>query len=173
MPRGKKKTQDEEVDDDIIEDAEEEETPKPKKKSGSKRAAPKKKKAAKKVASDTEEEDDELSDLEVGETDENAQDEAFTSRPHQKTPRKVIDPETPIGEVKTDDILSYLIQRGADSLNPQLKQGALDLLHRLTGRRRRPPMRNNQGNNQGNFGRPPFQNGGNGGPNFSPRWSTI
>lgn len=171
MPRGRKTKKDE--DDDIIEDAEEE-TPKPKKKSGSKRAAPKKSnkkaKEAKEAKEDTGsdqddggDEDDELSDLDVNDTDDNAQDESLTSRPIQKTPKKVIDPETPVGDLKTEDILSYLIQRGADSLNPQLKHGALDLLHRLTGRRRRqPPPRN-----QGNF-RPPF---GGPNPNFVSRGS--
>jgi len=169
MPRGKKTKKDE--DDDIIDDAEEE-TPKPKKKSASKRAAPKKpSKKAKEVKEDTGsdqddggDDDDELSDLDVNDTDDNAQDESFTSRPIQRTPKKVIDPETPVGDLKTEDILSYLIQRGADSLNPQLKHGALDLLHRLTGRRRRlPPPRN-----QGNF-RPPHPGGNNNGPNFVPR----
>lgn len=89
--------------------------------------------------------EDELSDINIDdeedmrheETGDN--DEVVSS---QRTPRvrKIIDPKTPIGSLRTDDVLSYLAQVGEDTLNPYLKRGALRLLGELTGRPRYPPQ---------------------------------
>lgn len=88
------------------------------------------------------EDEDELSDLDV-EDENNAEsinnDEIVSTYKPEKAPIKFIDPKTPIGALKTDDVLSYLIQVGTDTLNPQLKFGALNLLRQLTGKRRRHP----------------------------------
>ena len=167
MPRGKKtptnnkkelkkKTKKDEDEEDsleeIIEDDEEEAPKKTKKKT-----AQKSKGKSKKAES---EEEDELSDIDDEEDDNspletNENDEVVTSNKPDRPPIKVVDPKTPIGKLKTDEILSYLIQQGTDSLNPQLKYGALNLLKQLTGRQRRP--------------QPSFQTGGRG--NFNPRGS--
>lgn len=135
--RKKKKEIEEEVEDIINDDDEEEdETPKKSKKETSKSSKSKKSKKA-------DEDEDELSELEGVDDEElpvesNENDEVATSQRSEKRPVKIIDPKTPIGSLKTDDILSYLIQVGTDTLNPQLKYGALNLLQQLTGRRRRP-----------------------------------
>jgi hypothetical protein len=146
MPRGKKSQEpkkknkkveedEENVEDEIIEE-EEEETPKKSKKTVSK---PGKAKKGKKEESENE---DELSDLEVDEEDGNTiesteNDEVITA---QRPPIKIIDPKIPIGQLSIQDGLSYYVQVGTDTLNPQLKYGALNLLNQLTGRRRRPPQ---------------------------------
>jgi hypothetical protein len=62
---------------------------------------------------------------------------------------KKIDPNTPIGSLKTVEIISYLIQVGTETLNPQLKSGALNLLRQLSGRRPYPLY----GSKRGGFGR--------------------
>ncbi|MEM3061961.1 MAG: hypothetical protein QW303_00245 [Nitrososphaerota archaeon] len=94
--------------------------------------------SVKSVKTPKKEDEDELSDLELVEEDSNQIEEGpLESQKNQ--PTKVIDPKTPIGDLKTDDILTYLIQIGKDTLNPQLKFGAYDLLMQLTGRRRRYP----------------------------------
>ncbi|XWV25918.1 hypothetical protein QJ857_gp1162 [Tupanvirus soda lake] len=187
MPRGKKsqetntrknkkivedeEQEDENLEDEILED-EEESTPK---KKSSKKTAPKNKpKKGKKADA---EDEDELSDLDVDDEDdapaiESAEnDKIVSSQKHERPPIKVIDPKTPIGNLKTDDVLSYLIQVGTETLNPQLKYGALNLLKQLTGRRRRHPpptygsKSNRNFNNRGGFS----QRGGRGGRNSGPR----
>lgn len=62
---------------------------------------------------------------------------------------KKIDPDTPIGSLKTIEIINYLIQVGTETLNPQLKSGAISLLRQLTGRRPYPTY----GSKRGSFGR--------------------
>lgn len=48
-----------------------------------------------------------------------------------------VDPKSRLCDLRPDKILSYLIKLGNDTLNPQLKFGALNLLKTLQGRRRR------------------------------------
>ena len=146
--KGKKIVEEE---DDIIE----EEVNSPKK---TRKAAPKPKaRKGKKVES---EEEDDLSELDVEDEEAPAEsgenDEVVSNNAQVRQPRKVIDPKTSIGKLKPDEILNYLIQLGADTLNPQLKFGSINLLNQLTGRRGRPPP---YGSNRGNFG----QRGGGGG----------
>lgn len=57
--------------------------------------------------------------------------------------RKEIDPTTPIGELSIQEILSYMIKLGVESYNPALKNGSRDLLNTLTGNK--PRYRNNRG----------------------------
>ena len=130
----------EEIEDEIIDDEamskkNKKMTPKPKNK---KHAKP-----------ETQEEEDELSDLDAvddeAQGDQEGNDEmVHSNKPMQRPQRKAIDPKTPIGTLKTDEVLSYLIDVGHNTLNPQLKNGALDLLNQLTGRRRRQPQYNGQ-----------------------------
>ena len=107
-----------------------------------------------------EEEDDEvasdLSDVDVEDQENQFQedgenDELLEAKDVNKPTRKPINPKTPIGDLKTEDILSYLIQIGGDNLNPQLKYGALNLLNQLTGRRGRNFQQNNRGRDFNNF----------------------
>lgn len=163
MPRQKKvedkkksrKPKEEEIEDEIIEEEIEE---KPKKKTSKSKS-----KKNKKV-----DEEDELSDLDVGdEVDEDIEsgmdgddnDEIVSSGKAKsiKPEKKVIDPNTKIGSLKTDDILSYLIQIGTDTLNPRLRSGAINLLKELKGRRRRQP----------NFQKPMYGRGFSRGRGFS------
>ena len=140
--KGKKPVEDEYDDDDEIIN---EVVPKKSKKVSDKKKSKKSRK---------DEPEDELSDIDIDNesgndlegNDEVINGDSFSKR--KQIPRKEIDPETPIGELKTEDILSYLINIGNDTLNPQLKFGSLDLLNQLTGRRRRQPM---YGANRGNF----------------------
>ena len=184
MPRGKKtqesskrKTKkvvdDEDFEEEIVNDDEEQEEL-PKKKS-SKKPAAKSKTPKKNKKSDPDEEDD-LSDLDVDDEDtpaiESADNDTVVSQRHERTPPKIIDPKTPIGQLKTDDILSYLIQVGSDTLNPQLKYGALNLLKQLTGRVRRPQQQYGSKSNRNGFNQrtvggfaPRGGNGGNNGRN--------
>ena len=84
-------------------------------------------------------EEDELSELELDdenppiETGDN--DNVITTQKTEKT-IKQIDPKIPIGNLKTDEIISYLIQSGKKTLNPILTDGALRLLRQLTGKQR-------------------------------------
>lgn len=143
MPRGKKESnkkkkskdvEDSEESEDILEE-EEEDTPKKSKKSS---------KTDKKKKKETTDED-ELSDLDVDEEDGNDtapdsgdNDEIVSSKPKRvEKPIKKIDPDIAIGSLKTDEILSFLIEKGHETLNPNLKYGALNLLKELTGKRRR------------------------------------
>jgi hypothetical protein len=93
---------------------------------------------------------------------------------NSKLSKKRIDPKIPIGQLKPEEIFSYLTQTGVkpdeilryiaklgeETLNPQLKFGSLHLIDRLVCRRygsksrRRPPPRNysNYGRNYHNKG---------------------
>lgn len=87
------------------------------------------------------EEEDVLSDIDVEEDDMPAveSDENDNIVSHRKQVfHKEIDPNTPIGELRADDILSFLIEMGKRDLNPQLKFGALNLLKTLKGNKRHP-----------------------------------
>lgn len=164
MPRTKKeeskkksKKYVEEDDDEIIEDS-----PKRTRKSSSKSKGKKVKKVK--------EEEDNLSEIDIDEEenqdDGEENDEVVNSKPNRPE-RKRIDGENPLNTYKTDEILSYLIQMGIDTMNPGLKTGALDLLNTLKGRRRRftpnyGSKRGGYGNGRGgypprmmNYGRPP------------------
>ena len=149
-----------EIEDEIIDDS-------PKKTRKAKENKPTTKKSSRK-AKETDE--DELSDIDVdeensGDTAEN--DEVIEGGPQRKPiQRKDINPDTPIGELKTDDILSYLINVGTDTLNPQLKYGAIGLLNQLTGRRRRQPV---YGSKSRNFGRGGYVQRGRGRPQPMPK----
>jgi len=68
-------------------------------------------------------------------------------------PRRIVDPKTPIGQLNIEDILTHLIKVGSDTLNPQLKYGAINLINQLTGRRR-------TGGNGLNGNKNNFQRGG-------------
>jgi len=78
----------------------------------------------------------------------------------QKSQHKMIDATIPIGQLKTDEILSYLIQIGKRDLNPKLQSGALNLLKELTGRRRHPPKYGSKPNYHGynGYGQGPYPN---------------
>lgn len=130
----------EEMEDEIIED----ESPKKSRKTKDKKT----KKSRK--SNDTDEDD--LSDIDVDDENDHGENDEVVSggAPRRPVPRKEINPDTPIGDLKTEDILSYLINVGTDTLNPQLKFGSINLLNQLTGRRRRPPT---YGSNRGNFNR--------------------
>ena len=147
--RGKKVVEEEDVD-DIIEEEEEQ----PSSKRSNKKQSVKSSKTSKRKKQESDEED-ELSDLDVDEDDcanESADnDEIVTTHKHERQPIKLIDPKVPIGDLKIDEVLSYLIQLGNDTLNPQLKFGALNLKQQLIGRRRRPPQ-NFGGSKRNNFG---------------------
>lgn len=173
MPRGKKPEtknkkgkyheEDDSIDDIIEEDELEEATPK---------KASKKSKKSSKGKKKQEEEEDELSEIEVDDEDnaedednvpvETADNDQVVSTQKQKTPIKKIDPKIPVGELKANEILSYLIQLGDDNLNPTLKRGALNLLLELTGRRRRHPMSQGQMRGRYNSYNPHFANRGRG-----------
>jgi len=169
MPKGKGKKGKSKADDgsDTEDDVIEEE-PTTTKKTAKKAPARKKK-----VATDGDNDEvDDLSDLDVDEEGPQDTDEVVPGS-GGPPPHKEINPRTPIGDLKIEDIFSYLIQKGNDTLNPQLKYGSLNLLQQLTGRRRRNPgpgFGNGNGNGNGNRnGR--FQNqhrggGGRGGGNF-------
>lgn len=104
--------------------------------------------------------EDDLSDLDVDEEVSQLEitdnDEVVVSQKPERPPRKLIDPSTPIGQLNTQDILSYLIKIGEDNLNPQLRFGALNLLQQLTGGRRRPAY----GSKSGRFEQNKSQNQG-------------
>lgn len=166
MPRAKKiedpkkrsKKQDEVIEDDeIIDEADEVGSVKNSKKSKSKSVPSKKSKE--RSRNDSEDEvDDELSDIEMeDETPQNEgseNDEVVRTGPRSHSrPQKLIDPKSTIGDLKTEDILSYLIQVGDTTLNPQLKYGALNLLRDLTGKSRRPRPRPEFGSKRCGFGR--------------------
>lgn len=136
MPRVKKSGQSkkskkiiEEEDDDFDQIIEEDE---PVKKKSSRKSSKSKKEV---VESSSE---DDLSDLDINESDapprETHDNDVVVNSRRDKQPVKIIDPETPIGELKTDEILNYLINEGDKTLNPQLKFGALKLLKQLTGK---------------------------------------
>ena len=85
----------------------------------------------------------------------------------QPIPRVNVNPAIAIGKLGIPDILNHLINVGTDTLNPQLKYGAINLLNQLTGKAR-PRFDNNRrgGFNGGRGGRGAFggdRNGGNGG----------
>ena len=61
---------------------------------------------------------------------------------------KIIDPNTPIGELTIEEILSYLINLGKENFNPKLKFGALNLLKTLKGIK---PKRNYNNNHRGGY----------------------
>src|ERR1700733_1234020 len=69
----------------------------------------------------------------------------------QSLQRKEINPKSKIGDLNTQEILSYLIKVGKDSLNPTLANGALRLLKELTGRNRPPPQRFGSKTNRNNY----------------------
>lgn len=145
MPRSKKgdESKNKKKKEDIEEELAKDELYKEKKKSGSKS----KLKTHKKF----EEEEDELSEIDERELTDNEENEQATvpspsTRVHK---REAIDPNTPIGKLKPNEILSYLIKLGGDTLNPQLKYGSIDLLNQLTGRRRRYQMYGSKRNDNG------------------------
>ena len=149
--RNKKIVEEEEEEEENIEDEIIEEEP-PKRKSSKKVVV--KGKNNKKGKKD--EDEDELSDLDVDEEDQPAiesaeNDVVISSQIHDRQPRKMIDPKTPIGQLSIQDGLSYYIQLGEDSCNPQLKYGALNLLKQLTGRRRNGPQNFGSKSNHGGF----------------------
>jgi len=168
MPRGKKNMDDSKKkkktsEDDIIDDDDgiiDDDTDN---KRGKKTASRKGKKSKK-----GDEEEDELSDLEIdiensNQTQENNDNDVIING-QRNIQRKAIDPNAPIGELKTDDILGYLIERGNETLNPQLKFGAINLLNQLKGRRGRMPnnrFNNNMPNNNFNRNNPNGRNGQN------------
>lgn len=83
--------------------------------------------------------------------DIDAEDEIIYNRdeiPKKQYPRyPQTDPTKPIGELNIEEILSYLIEQGRDSLNPKLKNGSLNLLRELKGMPRR---KNNNGGSKTN-----------------------
>lgn len=179
MPRGKKnqeptttkrgkKVVEEEEDEDVEDLIDEEEAPpkKPNKKTPAKTTARGKK--SKKNVSEEEEEDD-LSSIDVDEEDapneSGETEEVISTHKAEKPPHKVIDPKTPIGQLKPVDILSYLIRVGIDDANPTLKYGALNLSKQLTGQRRRTPNYGSKGNryNQNNYNQNNYRGGFRGG----------
>lgn len=124
---------------EIIDDVEEE----PKK---AKKAAPKR--TTKKAAT---QETDVLSDVELDEEAEEGENDEIVEAKSRRPPVKKIDPESAIGELKVDEILSYLIQHATDTMNPELRNGCVGLLKRLKGGRRpRYGSKTNRG--RGNFG---------------------
>jgi len=146
--RRTKKSKEEETDNVI----EEEQIIKKDKKNASKIKGKKYKKT-----SEADAEEDELSDLDLEEEDQTnnnneTNDEIIdSSKNNQLRERKIIDPKSQIGKLKPDEILSYLVQLGADTLNPQLKWGSLNLLKQLTGKRiYRPPLYGSKRNGPGN-----------------------
>jgi hypothetical protein len=161
MPRGKKTRETtnkknrkiEEEDEENIDEIIDEETPKKKSAKKASMVTSKTSKKGKKpeIKEDIKEADseDDLSDLDVDDEDtlddndrpvESAEnDTVVSSQKHERPPRKIIDPKTPIGQLSIQDGLNYYIQLGEESCNPQLKFGALNLLKQLTGRRRRYP----------------------------------
>jgi hypothetical protein len=199
MPRGKKddlpvkkgkaskkvvEESEEEIDDEIID---EEPVVKKGSKKGAKTSASTAKKSSKKAKPAKDEDDeDELSEIDIDDEDAPDEEEEDQEEDHDEVvhsaaghgahqerppvPRKVIDPKTPIGQLNIEDVLGHLINVGTETLNPQLKYGAINLLNQLTGRRR--PFRpNNNGNTRGGFQqRGPGGNGPNGGGRgFVPR----
>lgn len=176
----KKKTDDDDSDDNIIEEIDS-----MKKKVNKKSIARPKGKKDKKIErqEQEQEEEDALSELDINDDDnepvESAENDEVVinnrlSRSLDRMPNKIIDSKIPIGSLKTDDILNYLmqtskdspnpqlvlnylIQIGKDTLNPQLRYGAINLLRQLTGRRRRYPQngskRNENYNNNNSLNR--------------------
>jgi len=57
-------------------------------------------------------------------------------RPFEPRERKVINPQTPICELKIDEIFTYLIQYGKDNCNPSLIEMMSQNLRDITGRGR-------------------------------------
>lgn len=98
-------------------------------------------------------EEDELSDLDLDDNDlaepetNDDNDAIIDNSKIKKNERILIDPKTQIGKLRPDEILSYLIQLGGETLNPQLKYGALNLLRQLSGKRRNNQM--NSGSKRG------------------------
>ena len=93
----------------------------------------KKKSSSKKKPVEASPVEDELSDLDAVEDEPQSEEEA-TNTKVQNT-RKLVNPNTPIGELGIEDILSHLIEMGHKGLNPQLKQGAIQLRNQLQSRR--------------------------------------
>jgi hypothetical protein len=127
--------------------------------------------------------EDDLSDLDVNEDDntpiETAENDTIIQN-NEKPPRKIIDPKTPIGQLSIQDGLSYYIQLGEESCNPQLKYGALNLLKQLTGKQRRYPPRygsksNRNFNPRGGFQQYRGGNNGNGGGRgtYKPQYRAV
>ena len=121
-----------------------------------KKASEKEKKSKSKKSKIPQDEDEisgdsiELDDVDIEDIEDDGNDDMGNSK--GKPSYKVIDPETPIGELSIDEILSYLINLGKESLNPGLKMGALNLLRNLKGNKK--PNNNYRGNyyrDRGNF----------------------
>ena len=117
-----------------------------------------------KVKPPKKDDEDELSELELAEEDINQIEDPQNNKKKEdinpledfqnndKRPKKeVVNPKSPIGELSTSEILSFLIKRGEDQLNPRLRSVSLNLLLELTGRRRRP---RNYGGSKTSFNRP-------------------
>lgn len=153
--KGKKPLIDEDTDDEKLEE--------------SKKKKPLKTKPRKpKNIEEDDENEDELSELQLDDDNHSSEgdnDEVVTNRRPQNA-RPLVNPKTPIGELNTNDILSHLIKVGEESLNPQLKYGALDLLFQLTGKKRRNHNHNNNNHNN-NYNQRRFYGprNGNGNPN--------
>jgi hypothetical protein len=153
MPRGKKavKEESEESEEEIIEEESPPTKTKSKKSTSSKTTSKAKKTGSKsksKSSKAEEEKEDQLSDIEVDEEgSDNDNDEIVTAK-QVKPERKMVNPKTPIGDLKIDEVLSYLVQVAESSLNPQLKYGCINLINQLKGRRRRPnqPMYGSKSN---------------------------
>lgn len=100
-------------------------------------------KVQKKVKEPSEDEISEINEFDNLDSDEEEEppvvessdnDSVVKQKPRQPFKKNLVDPTTPIGELSIVDGLRYYIQLGESSCNPQLRQGALNLLRQLTGR---------------------------------------
>lgn len=121
----------------------------------SKTSKGKKSTASKKKESIPESSEDDLSDIDIDDSsDENISeggenDEVIApARPPKKEYKKT-DPSIPIGDLTIEDILNYLVQKGIDGMNPQLKHGAINLRNDLNDKGRRHNFRKNNFSGRG------------------------
>ena len=132
-PKRKNKKSEEE-EEDLVESEEEVEE---RKKENTRSRQPKTNKPKK-----SKDDDDELSELDI-EDDEsvpvesNQNDEVVFNKKSDVIKHQIIDPKTPIGNLKNVEILSYLIKVGIDTANPILKDGAVNLKRLITGKKER------------------------------------
>jgi hypothetical protein len=142
-----KKVQEEEVEE--IDDLELEVVEKkPRKKATKTTKAPAKKSRSKKDADD----DDDV-ELMLNEDDDNDNRKAETQERAKRPPREPIDATRPAKDMSTQDLLRYLMERGAEALNPTLRIGASNLLNELT----RGPGRRRGGQRYGSKTAPPLE----------------
>jgi len=109
------------------------------------------KKSSKKVKDESDDEDDESNEFAID-----------TSNIPLETKKSRYDVNKPLGECTLMEVFDYLIELGTDNMNPQLRQGALDLKNTLQGKRPKPNTFN--GNTFNNNYRGGFR-GGRGGYN--------